>query len=80
MQLGSLLIVGSIAMTSPSDSDVSPAMNNALKASYMNSGIDKYIRKLEKKLIPKDVKTYGSWLYTTFKIVSEKRITYEFTF
>lgn len=50
------------------------------KACYKEFGIDKVTKRLEKKYVPKELKEYGVWPVMIVKIVTEKRISYEWTF
>ena len=50
------------------------------KACYKEFGLDKVTKRLEEKYVPEEVKEYGVWPVTIIKIVTEKRISYEWTF
>lgn len=50
------------------------------KATYLQTGTDKHVKTLEKKYIPKKVKEYGGWITAAMKVVSEQKVSLEWTF
>lgn len=50
------------------------------KACYREFGLDEVAKRLEKRYVPKYVKEYGVWPTLVIKVVTEKRISYEWTF
>jgi len=56
------------------------AMKALAKATYKQTNLDDKVKVLEKKLLSKEVRIYGSWATTIVKIHLEKRVTYEWTF
>lgn len=50
------------------------------KATYIQTGTDKAVSKLEKRYTPKLVKEYGGWIAGIAKAMSEKKISFEWTF
>lgn len=84
--VGGLIL--SMAMTYQFSRDPSgkteDAMKAAAKATYIQSGADKEVdkleRKLEQKYIPKVVKDYGGWIAIAIKVGTEHQITYQWRF
>ena len=56
------------------------AIKALAKATYKEADLDKYVKHLEKKYIPKELKEYGGWITGTTKLVIEKKISGEWTF
>lgn len=73
--LGSFLIMSAVMTTGNND-----AIKASYKASYKQTGLDAQVKVLEKKIIPKHWKIYGGWIISGFKIATEHKITFEFTF
>lgn len=50
------------------------------KATYIQSGANKRLKELEKEYIPKPLKEYGGIISGATKIMTEKKISFEWTF
>lgn len=50
------------------------------KACYVELGLDVVAKRAEKKYVPQIVKEYGVWPTLVIKVVTEKRLSYEWTF
>jgi len=50
------------------------------KAIYLETGANKKVKELERKLIPEELKEYGGWITGIVKIANEKKISLEWTF
>lgn len=61
-------------------SNTQEAIKAVGKATYKQTGIDKRVKKLEKKYIPEQLREYGGWITMIIKVSSERKITYEWTF
>jgi len=82
MIVNSLILLTAIGVsTAKADNNqTNDALKALAKATYVHSGLNKKAKKLEKKYIPKPVKKYGAWVGIGYKIVVEKRISFEWTF
>ena len=56
------------------------ALKALAKATYIESGLDKDVKRFEKEFLPDEVRKYGGWVTTIIKIERERQITYEWTF
>jgi len=61
-------------------SETHDAYQALVKATYIQMGVDKQMKSLEKKYVPLIVKEYGGWITGITKIVSDKKISFEWTF
>lgn len=68
---------GSVAYYQDSEREAYRALG---KACYREFGIDTLAKDLEKEYIPEYVKEYGIWPTLIIKAISEKRLSYEWTF
>lgn len=50
------------------------------KATYIESGADKIVKRVEKKYTPQVVKEYGGWIAGILKVMSDQRISLEWKF
>lgn len=50
------------------------------KAAYKQTDLDDYARKMEKKYISKEMKDYTAWAILVIKTITEKKISYRWTF
>lgn len=69
-----------IGVTRGPASDQQSAYKALIKATYIQTGMDKEAKALEKRYVPKYIKEYGAWITLTGKIVTEKKVSYEWTF
>lgn len=60
--------------------DETKAWTALAKATYVETGLDKKVKKLEKKYIHEKIRIYGGWTAQMIKISKEKKISYEWTF
>lgn len=60
--------------------DERDAMRALVKATYKYKKIDKLVKIFEKKYISKEFMLYGGWVSGTAKIITEKKISYEWSF
>lgn len=56
------------------------ALKALAKATYIQTETDKKVRELEKKWTPEMIKKYGGWLAGITKVVSEQKVSFEWTF
>jgi hypothetical protein len=50
------------------------------KATYLYTNTDKYVKNIEKKYIPSNIKKYGGTVAGISKAVFDKKISFEWTF
>lgn len=80
--IGKLIITSALAIQvarSPAQ-DEKQAWTAFMKATYIETGMDKKVKRIEKKYIPEKVRIYGGWTAQIIKIQQEKKISYEWTF
>lgn len=70
----------SISATREPASDTSGAYKALMKATYIQSGMNKQVKTMEKRYIPKVWKEYGGWLAGISKVITDKRVSFEWTF
>jgi hypothetical protein len=70
----------SISNTRNLASNEQDAYRAIMKASYIQTGMDKQVKNIEKKYTPNYVKEYGGWITLTGKVITSKKISYEWTF
>jgi hypothetical protein len=75
--LGALILTTSISAQSAGAGDAVKAL---IKASYKQADIDKHVKTLEKKHVPKELKTWGGYTVMVARIVTEGKISYEWRF
>jgi hypothetical protein len=56
------------------------ARKKASEALYKQSGMDKIVKELEKKYVPKSVKKYGGWLLAIQDSIVNEQIRYSWTY
>jgi hypothetical protein len=71
--------VGFEVNRSPS-SEARDAFKTAVKAAYIQTGTDEYVKTFERKYTPKVVKEYGGWVAGIVKVVTEKRVSVAWKF
>jgi hypothetical protein len=76
-----ILVIFLICPLAKADSS-KEAIRKASEALYIQSGMDKVVKQLDKKYTPKVVKKYGGWLIAIQDSVVNEQIRYkwEFTF
>ena len=52
----------------------------ACKQTGTEKNVKRYVRKLEKRYVPDDLKPYASWTFTLTKAAVERKIVYKWTF
>lgn len=50
------------------------------KATYIQTGTDKMVKRLEKRYTPEVVKEYGGWIAGIVKVVKDQKVSFEWTF
>lgn len=70
----------SVGISRAPSSQEQGAYTALMKATYIQTGLDKQANKLEKKYVSKEVEKYAGWITLTGKVVSEKRIAFQWTF
>jgi len=50
------------------------------KAAYIELGVGSFVKQIEKKLIPEDIRPYVSYTGTILRLVNDKQITYTWSF
>jgi hypothetical protein len=61
-------------------SEADDAYKALAKATYIHTGTDKQIKAFEKRFTPKIIKEYGGWVAGITKVVTEKKVSFEWTF
>jgi hypothetical protein len=61
-------------------SEANDAYKALAKATYIQTGTDKQVKAIEKRITPELVKKYGGWIAGVTKVVSEKKVSFEWTF
>lgn len=56
------------------------ALKAFMKATYVQTGMNKQVKVLEKELINDDLRQYGGYIAIVAKLVTERKISYEFRF
>lgn len=84
MSLIGTYVLGTSLAIQPAPVDNSNAREEAVraigKALYKELDLDEPVKRLEKKLITKEIRENGKWIVIISKIAIEKRISYEWTF
>jgi hypothetical protein len=75
--LTSAVSITSVRTPSSNQKDAYKALS---KAMYIETGANKQVKELERKFIPKKVREYGGWITGTVKLMTEKKISLEWTF
>ena len=79
--IGSLILTTALVMpTRLPAGDDNVAITALVKATYVETGLDKKVKKWEVKYIPEKIRIYGGWTSQIIKIQQEKKISYEWTF
>jgi len=80
--LGTFILTTAITITvnsAPSGNDAD-AYKALTKATFIQTGADKQIKKFETKYIDEDIRKYDEWTIILMKISSEKKMGYEWRF
>lgn len=62
------------------DTQTRRALRKASEAFYKQSGLDKRVRYLEKKYIPRPVREVGGWVFWGVDVYNKRMITYTWEF
>jgi hypothetical protein len=80
MEFISILVLSVAINTRAPSSDTRDALAAVAKAGYIQTGLDKKVKVLEKKYVPEVVRENAGWMTLIIKITNEKKISYEWTF
>lgn len=75
--MGALILSAGISAASAGADDAVKAL---MKASYKQSKMDRQVKQLERRHIPKIVREYGSYTILITKLLTENKISYEWRF
>jgi len=73
-------IISTAISIGPSSGDTRGAMKVVGKIAYKSTHLDKKVKYWEKKYINKNTRIYGGYAITLSKILTEKKISYEWSF
>lgn len=81
-------VVGSVVLTTAitftpttgSSSNVEDALKAVAKATYKQTGLNKMVKRLERKYISDEMRKYGGWAINIGKVFIERKVSYEWTF
>lgn len=56
------------------------ALRAFMKATYLQTGMDKSVKNIEKEYVTDSMRAYGGYVAVLAKVFTERKITYEFRF
>lgn len=61
-------------------SEKEDALKALAKATYIQTGVNKQVKELEKEYVPEELRKYGGVLTGIAKAINEKKVSFEWTF
>lgn len=79
---GSLVTSAYLALPNPVffDNPEEQALRHLARAAYIEFEVDKTVKRVEKRYVPKWVYTYGPYVAPVIQIASQQRVTYTWRF